>query len=130
MPGCSACRCNNRSGCGNLSYFRFPIDNPQLCRQWTRNCGRVVQAKPLIKWTPTKHSVLCSAHFEESCFEVDFYKSLMAGYPSKRRRPLRLKPGSVPTLFEHSETKAKPARQLSLNRSEKASQAEVSNFCH
>ena len=130
MPGCSAYGCDNRSGCGKLSYFRFPIDKAQLCRQWTRNCGRVVQAKPLIWWIPTKHSVLCSAHFEESCFELDFWKSLMPEYPSKRRRALHLKPGSVPTLFEHTQMKAKPARELSLNRSEKASRAEVSNFCH
>ena len=134
MPWCSACGCNNRSGCGDLTFFSFPIDKAQLCRQWTRRCGRVLQAKPLIRWSPTRHSVLCTAHFDESCFEVDLYKTLMVGYPSKRRRPLRLKPGSVPTLFEHtqSQTKAKPGRQLSLNRSEKAAHAEVSNlnFCH
>ena len=139
MPGCSAYGCSNRSGSGDLSYFRFPIiANPQLCLQWARNCGQIVRANPLIQWAPTKSSVLCSAHFEESCFELDC-RYLMEGkpgfpYPSKRRRAMRLKPGSVPTLFEHtrSETKTNPAPEKAITIRITHAEVPVStgNSCH
>ena len=57
----------------------------------------------------TKMSVLCSAHFEEDFLKwtaitvVSVIDGRIPGYPSKRRRALRLKPGSVPTLFEQSQ---------------------------
>ena len=41
-----------------LTYFY--IDHPQLCRQLVRNCGRVLQARPLIKWAPSNNSVTAS----------------------------------------------------------------------
>ena len=48
------------------------------------------------KWEPTKHSVLCSLHFEQSCFTSDtiLVQSLGLG----KKRPI-LKPDAVPTLF-------------------------------
>uniref|UniRef100_A0A8C5D2I7 THAP domain-containing protein 1 n=1 Tax=Gouania willdenowi TaxID=441366 RepID=A0A8C5D2I7_GOUWI len=58
------------------STHAFPLNNPALCKQWVKNVGRE-------DFIPSKTSRLCSAHFEESCFQVDIAK--------------KLKPDAVPT---------------------------------
>ena len=126
MPTCSAVGCTNRSGFGNYSLFAFPVDKPELRRQWIHNCGRITS--PLIRWTPTRYSALCSIHFDESCFETNYYESLMGKSTSKRRRKRSLKPSSVPMLFEHTKAMAKTARQLSVKRADRAAHAEVSKL--
>lgn len=60
--------------------FKFPTE-PKRRLQWTVNVRR-------DKWTPTKASCVCSAHFEDHFFEqnrADGWK--------------KLKPNAVPTLF-------------------------------
>ena len=77
----------------HLYFMRFP-DDRELCRQWLHNTGRGGA------WKPTKHSRLCSAHSEESCFERDLYAELMeSDARCLRRRATRLKADAVPTLF-------------------------------
>ena len=52
---------------------------------------------------PSEHSVLCSQHFESSCFEVDSELAAQMGIQKRKM----LKPDAVPTLFD------RPAIQLS-----------------
>ena len=55
------------------------------------------------KWSgPSEHSVLCSEHFTDSCFQPD--SAIAASMGLQKRRTL--KSDAVPTLFE------KPALQL------------------
>ena len=56
------------------------------------------------KWDgPTDHSVLCSSHFEEHCFEADMKLAESLGVESKKKP--RLKPDAVPTLFQRPVSK-------------------------
>ena len=97
MPHCAAYGCSNSTAKDpDLYFMRFP-DDRELCRQWLHNTGRGGA------WKPTKHSRLCSEHFEESCFERDLYAELMeSDARCLRRRAKRLKADAVPTLFGHT----------------------------
>ena len=121
MPYCSAYGCNTCSyRCGELSFFSFPKETVVL-KQWIKKCGRT-------GWNPTKYSTLCSVHFEEDCFEEDMYHKLMGQDPTKRRRRRLLKPGAVPTIFDHG-PKRKPSkpRVFSIKRAEAAERKKVSH---
>ena len=49
-----------------VSLFLFPKD-PELRKKWADQVKRTRD-----KWDgPTDHSVLCSNHFDERCFEAD-----------------------------------------------------------
>ena len=81
----------------SVSLFKFPKDRA-LRQKWIRN----VQ-KTIANWDgPSEHSVLCSQHFESSCFEVDSELAAQMGIQKRRR----LKPDAVPTVFD------RPAIQL------------------
>ena len=123
MVHCVAYGCmNSNSKKGELSFFRFPVNKPEV-KQWIRNCGRV-------DWNPTRSSVLCSAHFEETCIEEDMYLKIMGQDPTKRRRQKFLKPGSVPTIFNFKSIKSKQLKQrkFSIARAAKAKRKEVSVY--
>ena len=64
MPSrCVAAGCSNTTKDG-VSLHRFPSD-PKYRRIWTTKV-KLTRAK----WSgPTEHSFLCSAHFEQTCFE-------------------------------------------------------------
>ena len=102
-----------------LSWFHFPLDIPEL-KKWIHNCGRA-------GWKPSKYSSLCSAHFEETCFEVDTFHQLMGQDPSKRRRRRVLKIGAVPTIFSFRQ-QAQPSkrRTFSVERAAKSDRKKVS----
>ena len=125
MPHCAAFGCTNSSAADeSLSFFRFPVKDPSLLKQWIHAIGRQ-------KFSPTKHSRLCSVHFKEEYFELDIYSQIMAQEHTKRRRGRRLKAGSVPTIFghKHSVSKTTKVRELSRRRAEKAQQEQVSENC-
>lgn len=89
------CRCV-AAGCSNthkdgFSLFHFPKD-ANLRKKWADQVSRTRD-----KWMPSDHSVLCSKHFEESCFEESTRLSIAMGM-EKRMKP-RLKPDAVPTIF-------------------------------
>lgn len=87
---CVAAGCSNTYSMG-VSLFLFPKD-PVLRQKWTKNVQRT-----RAKWSgPTEHSVLCSQHFESSCFEPDADLASEMGLHKRRR----LKVDAVPTLFE------------------------------
>ena len=92
MPYCSAPGCKNTSKCTNLSFFSYPIYQPNRLEQWLRFIGRA-------GFMPTRTARLCSVHFEEWCFEEDIYLQIMGQDPLKRRRARRLVNHAYPTIF-------------------------------
>ena len=96
VKSCVAANCSNTYG-HNVSLFKFPKD-PALRQKWIKNVQRT-----RANWSgPSEHSVLCSQHFDSSCFEADSELAAQMGIQKRRR----LKPDAVPTLFE------KPVIQL------------------
>ena len=82
MPICAAFGCANQMGKvdKSISFHRFPgAKKEEIQLQWIRNVSRK-------GWRPSVRSVLCSKHFEESCFQRN------------EVRP-RLKDGAIPTIF-------------------------------
>lgn len=92
MPDfCSASGCNNstdNSQCREkgVSFHHFPLKDKTRLTEWIRHINRP-------NFTPTKHSVLCSEHFEEKYFVYQ---------PFTNRRQLSSE--SVPTIFMRSES--------------------------
>ena len=92
MKRCVAAGCSNTYRDG-VSLFLFPKD-PQMRKKWADQVKRTRN-----KWDgPTDHSVLCSCHFEEHCFEADMKLAQSFGVEGKKKP--RLKPDAVPTLFQ------------------------------
>ncbi|KAJ6663589.1 hypothetical protein lerEdw1_009668 [Lerista edwardsae] len=82
---CRAPNCSNSAGQPRpdnrrLSFYKFPLHNPERLRQWLSQMNQE-------KWVPTKHQHLCSEHFAASCFEY-------------RWGVRYLKPDAVPTIFQ------------------------------
>ena len=50
--------CNNQSGTPGISFYRLPLKDPNLLKQWLAKIRREDDI-PL-----TKHSQVCSVHFE------------------------------------------------------------------
>ena len=87
---CVATGCSNTYS-DNLSLFKFPKD-PALRRKWVKN----VQRTRALWSDPSEYSVLCSQHFDSSCFEPD--SELASQMDMQKHR--KLKDDAVPTLFE------------------------------
>ncbi|XP_061880625.1 THAP domain-containing protein 10-like [Entelurus aequoreus] len=88
---CIAAGCSNTNTDG-VTLFAFPKDDSQALR-WNREVKRT-----RLDWTThTKYSVLCSNHFERSCFEEGPLLRAEMGIATPRR--LVLKKGAVPTIF-------------------------------
>ena len=93
---CVAAGCSNTYS-DNVSLFKFPKDQI-LRQQWVKQVQRT-----RAKWSgPSEHSVLCSEHFTDSCFQPDSTIAATLGLQKRRM----LKPDAIPTLFE------RPAIQL------------------
>uniref|UniRef100_A0A8D0CBA4 THAP-type domain-containing protein n=1 Tax=Salvator merianae TaxID=96440 RepID=A0A8D0CBA4_SALMN len=85
---CRAPNCSNSAGQPRpdkqrLSFYKFPLHNPERLQQWLVQMNQE-------KWVPTKHQHLCSEHFAPSCFEY-------------RWGVRYLKPDAVPTIFQTSD---------------------------
>ena len=84
------------AGCSNtykedVSMFHFPKESVLRCK-WVKQVQRTRAQWP----GPSEHSVLCSDHFDASCFEVD---SELASRMGIQKR-IRLKADAIPTVFE------------------------------
>lgn len=73
-------------GCSNVAGHRFP-HNPDLCHKWRLALKRAAPDGTL--WKPSKHSVVCHAHFR--------YKDYQKGTFTGARR--LLKEDAVPRLL-------------------------------
>lgn len=87
MVYCAAFGCTNSSQKGR-GMFIFPKDK-RLREVWTKKVNRE-------NWTPSAYSRLCDEHFEEECFEIKPSVAQSIGYT---RKGLRLRKGSIPTIF-------------------------------
>ena len=93
---CIAAGCSNTYS-DNVSLYKFPRD-PVLRQQWVKQVQRT-----RAQWSgPSEHSVLCSEHFTDCCFQPD--SAIAASMGLQKRR--MLKPDAIPTVFE------RPAVQL------------------
>ena len=105
---CVAAGCSNTYSDG-VSLFAFPRD-PSLRQEWLKQ----VQ-KTRARWSgPSEHSVLCSCHFTEDCFEPD---TLLAPKLGLAKRKM-LKRDAVPTIFNRD---ASVARKRQATSSHEAS---------
>uniref|UniRef100_A0A0K2UYE5 THAP-type domain-containing protein n=1 Tax=Lepeophtheirus salmonis TaxID=72036 RepID=A0A0K2UYE5_LEPSM len=116
MVMCCAINCKNKSathkrtpGSSPARMFSFPKDKTRR-KVWANTIKRA-------NWTPTDHSRLCDAHFEERMF---------------RRRPVEgrwlLKHDAIPTLFGHIKRKNIRKPPLNRNSAEEAFERNKSTF--
>ena len=113
MVYCSAVGCNNDSRYvgkkEGVSYHKFPAEQ-KLQKEWLAKISR-------LDLKVTKDSRVCSVHFEPECYERDLKAELLQLKSSK----CELKPGAVPTIFDHR-PKKKPRLSSELRLQEKAKQ--------
>ena len=88
---CVAAGCSNTYREG-VSLFLFPKDHA-IRLQWIKQVQRT-----RAEWKgPSEHSVLCSDHFNDDCFEPDSAIASSLGLDKPRRR---LKADALPTIFK------------------------------
>ena len=119
---CAAAGCSNTNSDG-ISLFKFPKDK-LMRKKWADQVKRHRE-----KWEPTDHSVLCSKHFEESCFSSDQLLTVSLGLGKKKAS---LKSDAVPTLFSKPKRKTleenPPAKRRRSEAYEKRERQRVSYF--
>ena len=101
---CVAGFCSNTRKDG-FSLFKFPNDE-ELRKVWTKQVQRT-----RVMWQPSASSVLCNAHFEDSCFDRQNELRQSLGFTVTRK--LELLPGSIPTIFKkpgHKSPKKRKSR--------------------
>ncbi|XP_065307556.2 THAP domain-containing protein 1 A-like isoform X2 [Dermacentor albipictus] len=91
---CSAVGCRNMPPMPGVSFHTFP-KCPKLRRLW-------VLAMKRDCWQPTPSSRLCSAHFRDEDYVHDPSIALRMGFQPFTKL---LKPGAVPSVFDHNRKK-------------------------
>jgi len=86
---CVAMGCSNTNNEG-VSLHQFPFDRPNINRQWVA----FVTTKRKDWKGPTKHSVLCAAHFRPESFSLKSRILQSMGNPSRKV----LEKDAIPTL--------------------------------
>ena len=90
---CVAAGCSNTYSDG-VSLFLFPKDHARRL-QWIKQVKRT-----RAEWKgPSEHSVICSVHFTDDCFEPDTAIASSLRLDKPRRR---LKADAVPTVFKRA----------------------------
>ena len=122
MPFCAAPFCSNRCPRDSekgISFHRLPISKKKIAQKWLRNLGRDE------KFLPKRSQIfVCSEHFTDDCFEVDYRHSLLGGRTRKRKK----KTEAVPTIFQKIHSVAKEKRIASERRRKNKARKEVSPF--
>ena len=102
VKSCAAYGCTNRFSKDNtISFHKFPLSNPELCKRW-------VIATKRKNFLPTKYSFICSEHF------------LSTDYANSDCHKPHLKEEAVPSIFNFPENlhhRPKKARKMPSNRS-------------
>ncbi|XP_043945657.1 uncharacterized protein LOC122816730 [Protopterus annectens] len=131
MPSCFAINCGMRQD--NLpqgvSFHRFPRDI-NLCRQWVINCGRDIGSVPefvkeVLSSAKPRH-FLCSKHFEESQFHLDYQHQLLPDEMKPKRLIRKLIKGAVPSIFALSTSKTQTS---SVHRLQQKQQQQQTHAC-
>src|SRR6218665_1134103 len=83
-----------------ITFHVFPINNAELCQKWVR-------ANPREGFTPTKHSKLCSLHFQPSDFVEEPQDTNVTRRRNKSKscvKPFRryLKDDAIPSIFSNA----------------------------
>ena len=97
-----------------ITFHLFPIGNPDLCDKW-------VEANPRKNFVASKHSKLCSLHFQPGDFIQEYHDTNVARRKKNlHKTPKRryLKDGVIPSIFSNVpagtyRSKAKVARRSS-----------------
>ena len=121
MPRCTVPGCTNDSSkkeCSNLSWFRYPVSNRKLLRQWLAQVSR-------LDFHPNRDARICSAHFTSDCFVSDYCfldefvasGDMAQGPPGKKRRSRKLKDDAVPTLFPARQSRGQSSQVAATRRS-------------
>nr|KAG5706966.1 hypothetical protein BaRGS_021472 [Batillaria attramentaria] len=89
---CCAPQCHNKSKQPGISFFCFP-KHPTVRREWIRRLKKE-------NFEPTRHTVLCSQHFDSSCFLSESVPEFLRRI-GLEQRPVRrrLRHGALPTLL-------------------------------
>ncbi|CAH1256697.1 ZNF777 [Branchiostoma lanceolatum] len=107
----------------NIILHAFP-KNEKVREEWARNVRRTRGPRPGEKvWTPTKSSLLCSAHFSEECFDPVPGIKKMLGLDVRHGR--KLLPGVIPSIFPRGSVPATPARRRESRAVEKRRHREI-----
>ncbi|XP_022110732.1 uncharacterized protein LOC110990176 [Acanthaster planci] len=98
MAKCQVPECYNRrdKDKGRKSFFRIPDPAKgyrDLAQRWLANIG---SGKKVEGFVFSKNKLVCEDHFELTCFREDLQARVLGYRPARKK----LKPGSVPTLFE------------------------------
>ena len=83
-----------------ITFHSFPVSNVELCQKWLR-------ANPREGYTPTKHSKLCSLHFQPSDFidepqDTNASRRRMKSESSVKAFRRYLKEEAVPSIFSNA----------------------------
>ena len=115
MPFCSVFGCSNSSktkkpGEPRVSFHTFPNrdKSPKRFKLWLDYCHRK-------KFTPSKHSTICSRHFKESDFDNSQLLKIRL-MPNFRVGGPKLNPGSVPSVPRDTDN---PPPKKSCDREER-----------
>ncbi|XP_054755146.2 uncharacterized protein LOC129261122 [Lytechinus pictus] len=106
MSHCDACE-KDGGNSFSIQVHSFPED-PQLCKKWIHAVQNVIEG-----WTPKESSVICSKHFEDSCYKEP---DPMLGRIGSMCRALN--DDAVPTIFKTSRN----AKKIDLGKSHQESQ--------
>lgn len=122
---CIAFGCNNDHTKEGISFHKFPLNEPARLKEWLQRVKRVTSVgKP---WTPSKHSRLCSEHFTENSFEVNYGERLLGARYGKRCK--QLNSDAIPNKFMHRPTpKSRPHTEQRLKRKHESDE-QVSASC-
>jgi hypothetical protein len=82
----------------------FPLNEPKRLKRWVTALNRA-GGKPGSLWSPTKHSKLCSLHFDEGQYKCTQEFADSISYGGLKR--LRLKPDAIPNIFPKPNAPAK-----------------------
>lgn len=106
MVHCCVPKCTNYSAkTKSVSYHIIPRDS-KLQKAWIARLRR-------DNLPPLENCYVCSDHFEKDCFDLDL-REKVTGERGKRR----LKPDSIPSIFNFTTSKRPPKRRSSTeNRS-------------
>ena len=111
---CAAEGCKARQGKGpRFSLHAFPKD-PKRQLAWAVKVNRAAQNESgkitTTSWMPSDYDVLCSQHFEDSCFTLQTQLT----WGTDLEFPPRLLPDAVPTTFRHTADKSKAERSSTV----------------